>query len=251
MKKQLSSINGTVQAYLVNPNGKVDGLLLSDGKQLHLPPHLSTILQQVIQPGHSIQATVEPGLESTFGQEFRILSVTNSLSMQTVVNQPPVTKLPESLEEQSPCVTVEGSVDRWLVGHKGELKGLILSDGTQLHIPPHLKSVAAAQIKIGDRVSAQGYGTFNNLSQSLAVTNLSVNEQPLSEHSHAGAKHDIEAVEHHEKAAKHHLEAAKHYKTGDPKKASHHAHKAEEHHRQAMQYAEKIAKKHDSQSVEV
>jgi hypothetical protein len=41
MKTKLSSINGTVKAYLINPKPEVDGLLLSDGKQLHLPPHLS------------------------------------------------------------------------------------------------------------------------------------------------------------------------------------------------------------------
>ena len=91
MKTKLSSISGTVNAYLINPKGPVDGLLLSDGKQLHLPPHLSTVLQQAVQPGDSIQATVEPGFPSTFGQEFRILSVTNSRSMQTVVERPPVT----------------------------------------------------------------------------------------------------------------------------------------------------------------
>jgi hypothetical protein len=78
MKTKLSSINGTVKAYPINPKPEVDGLLLSGGKQLHLPPHLSTVLQQAVQPGDGIQAKVEPGFPSTFGQEFRILNVTNS-----------------------------------------------------------------------------------------------------------------------------------------------------------------------------
>ncbi|MEG5001571.1 hypothetical protein [Microcoleus sp. B4-D4] len=39
MKTQLSIINSTVKAYLFNAKGQVDGWLLSDGKQLHLPPH--------------------------------------------------------------------------------------------------------------------------------------------------------------------------------------------------------------------
>ena len=63
-KKDLTSINGTVQAYLLNRSGQVDGLLLSDGKQLHLPPHLSATLQETVKPGDTIEALVEPGEKS-------------------------------------------------------------------------------------------------------------------------------------------------------------------------------------------
>lgn len=77
MKKPLSSIHSTVRLYLCNPKGQLDGLLLSDGSQLHLPPHLGTALQQAVSLGDPIQATVEPGAASTFGQEFRVLSLTN------------------------------------------------------------------------------------------------------------------------------------------------------------------------------
>jgi hypothetical protein len=233
MKTKLSSIKGTVKAYLINPKPEVDGLLLSDGKQLHLPPHLSTALQQAVQPGDAIQGKVEPGFPSTFGQEFPILSVTNSRSMPTVVDRPPVTAPSKPEPEQS--LSVQGIVDSWLVGHKGEPKGLILSDRTQLPIPHHLRTSMAAQVKIGEEVSAQGKGTCNNLGRSLAIATLSVNGQPLQELSGEDEKCHDGIVEHHEKAAKHHHQAAKHYKAGDSKMAGHHARKADEHHQQAMQ----------------
>ncbi len=68
-KKDLTNINGTVKAYLLNKAGQVDGLLLQDGKQLHLPPHCSAALQQAVKPGNTIEALVEPGEESPLGSD--------------------------------------------------------------------------------------------------------------------------------------------------------------------------------------
>ena len=130
MKKDLISINGTVHAYLLNRSGQVDGLLLFDGKQLHLPPHCRTALQQAIKPGNTIEALVEPGKESPLGEEFRTQHLTNTQTGQKVADQPS-----SSASLLGQPLQVEGSIAHWLVGHKGEPKGFILSDGTYLHIP--------------------------------------------------------------------------------------------------------------------
>lgn len=91
MKKDLTSINGTVQAYLLNRVGQVDGLLLSDGKQLHLPPHLSAALQEAVKPGDTIEALVEPGEKSPLGEEFRTESLTNAQTSRDHNGSTPIT----------------------------------------------------------------------------------------------------------------------------------------------------------------
>ena len=41
---------GTVGQYLLNPHGEVDGLLLSDGTQVHFPPHMGDELVAAVKP---------------------------------------------------------------------------------------------------------------------------------------------------------------------------------------------------------
>src|SRR5436309_15397771 len=49
-------IGGTVNMYLLNPRGEVDGLLLTDGTQVKFPPHMSADLTSWVRPSESIRA---------------------------------------------------------------------------------------------------------------------------------------------------------------------------------------------------
>ncbi len=172
------TIVGTVERYLMNPGGQADGLLLSDGKQLHFPPHLSSALLQVARPGDQIEATAEPGLQSKYGQEFRTISLTNTRTRQVVIDQPPA--YPPAPPAPGQLLTVSGAVSNWLVGHFGEVRGLLLSDGSEVHFPPPLQQSILAAIKRGDRVSVQGYGTRSSIGTCLDATGMTVNGKSLS-----------------------------------------------------------------------
>ncbi len=237
MKKDLISINGTVQAYLLNRAGQVDGLLLSDGKQLHLPKHLSEALQEAVEPGDTIEALVEPGEESPLGS-FRTKSLTNTQTGQIVADQPP----PQPSTPGEP-LRVEGMMIHWLVGHKGELKGFILSDGTCLHVPPHIGKTLTERVKTGDQLIAQGYGTHNDIGTSLEVETIELNGQLLVDLNFKSAQYHQRAADNYEQAAHHHRQAAKHSEAGEREKISHHAHLAHEYHLQAMKHAEEASKK--------
>ncbi|QKQ73161.1 hypothetical protein [Nostoc sp. TCL240-02] len=189
-------------------------------------------LQQVVQLSDPIQATVEPGTASTFGQEFRVLSLTNFRTQATIVAGLPDSAPPLETEQS---FTVQGSVERYLVGHKGELKGLLLSDRSQLQIPRGFQA-SATQIQPGDQVIAEGMGVCRESRTSLRVTTLQVNGESLSEQAEPARKHLSKAIEHHEQAAHHHLEAAKHLRTGDLKQAEHQAQCADEQHRRALKH---------------
>jgi len=167
-----------IKSYLLNPGGQVDGLLLSDGKQLHSPPHLGQALQQAAKPGDSVQATVEPGNQSQYGQEYRTISLTNPKTGATVVDQPPLYPPPPPAPGQA--LSAAGRVIQWLVGHMGEVNGFVLSDGAQVHFPPPMGFALNQQMRVGDSVSVQGYGTRTAFGTSLDLTAMTVNGKSIS-----------------------------------------------------------------------
>ena len=53
--------------------------------------------------------------------------------------------------------TVRGTVKEFTTAPKGEVDGMILSDGTWVHWPPHLQGRFKAIVERGDRVRAAGF----------------------------------------------------------------------------------------------
>ena len=51
---QLPATKGVVAAYSLTPRGDVDGLILTDGTEVHLPPHLGAQLVFAVKPGCTI-----------------------------------------------------------------------------------------------------------------------------------------------------------------------------------------------------
>src|ERR1700754_4937603 len=52
--EQLPATEGRVAQYSLTPRGDVDGVILDDGTQIHLPPHLGSPIVQTIKPGDTI-----------------------------------------------------------------------------------------------------------------------------------------------------------------------------------------------------
>src|SRR5205807_9560779 len=50
-----------------------------------------------------------------------------------------------------------GTVQRFMLTPIGELDGVILADGTEVHLPPHLTTQLAGAVRVGDTVTVQGY----------------------------------------------------------------------------------------------
>src|SRR5713101_344447 len=51
---QLPETRGTVRQYTLTPRGDVDGLILSDGTEVKLPPHLTAQIVFAIHPGDTV-----------------------------------------------------------------------------------------------------------------------------------------------------------------------------------------------------
>ncbi|MBV8886503.1 MAG: hypothetical protein JO235_21255 [Chroococcidiopsidaceae cyanobacterium CP_BM_RX_35] len=189
-----TSFSGEVETYLLNPEGLVDGLLLSNGLQVKFPPHLTHTLVTTVQPGNSVTVVGDPGTPSNLGQEIHAFSITNTSTQgfagavsgnsraqaqRTVVDQPPAYPPPLPPSNYS-NLSVAGTVQHWIVGHRGEIRGVILSSKAQVRFPPHVGDQLFNIAKAGDSIQAQGFGTNTSYGPVLEATSITVNGQPVN-----------------------------------------------------------------------
>src|SRR5882672_9746423 len=84
--QQLPETRGIVQRFTLTPRGELDGFLLTDGTEVHLPPHVSDQLAPAVRPGDSISI---PGYRSPAVLLIVAMTVTDTSTTQTVVDQGP------------------------------------------------------------------------------------------------------------------------------------------------------------------
>lgn len=165
---QLETIQGKVAQYSLTPRGDVDGLILDNGTEVHFPPPLSTQLVFIVKPGDSV--TVH-GLQAMAGPMVRARSITNTASGQTVSVpasrgfRPPPPPPGQTLSDQ-------GQVKEQLHGPRGELNGVLLTDGTIVRLPPPEAERLAAQLAQGDTVVVSGHGYAGPLGKVIAAESI-------------------------------------------------------------------------------
>lgn len=161
---------GTVKQYLMNPHGEVDGLLLTDGTQIHFPPHMAAELVAAIRPGNPV--SVEGDREGT--SVVKAEAMTNIQSGRTVVEHAPSVMdrpIPPHLKRWSMnSMRADGTIEAVLYAPRGEVHGVLLADGTQIHVPPDVGESLSRLLKVGDVVQAEGYGTDNQYGRTLEAT---------------------------------------------------------------------------------
>src|ERR1700709_2003122 len=83
---QLPATPGKVAQYSLTPRGDVDGLIMVDGTEVHLPPHLGTQLVYAVKPGDTV--TVR-GLKARAIAMVQAMSVRNDATGTTITDNGP------------------------------------------------------------------------------------------------------------------------------------------------------------------
>lgn len=191
---QLPVTQGTVKYFTLTPRGDVDGFVLADGTQVHVPPHLSTQLVAAVRLGDAV--TVR-GLRAAAVPMVAALSVTGDASGQTVVDTGPpggpgrgpggraghgpgAPPPPPGGPAAGPPSEVSGKILAVLHGPRGETNGAMLEDGTALRLPPPEAARLAAMLAPGQSVVAQGPGIANNLGRMVDVRAIGASHDQLA-----------------------------------------------------------------------
>ena len=153
---QQADIQGIVKTFNMTPVGDLEGMILTDGTEVHVPPHLSPQRAAAVHPGEAVRVL---GWRSSVPNFVVATSLTGQRG-QSVVDQgpPPPGMRPPPPPPGQPApgaqqATVQGRVQQVLHGPAGDANGALLDDGTILKVPPPLAWQASSTLQPGQVVT--------------------------------------------------------------------------------------------------
>jgi hypothetical protein len=170
---------GVVSRFLVNPFGEVDGLLLESGTLVTFPPHMERELTAVITSGDPVAVRGQ----ATGPTQVKALILTNTRTDQQVIEHPPAPtarKMPKHLRAVGlRQIRVRATVSHLRYGKHGEIKDVVLADGTTVKLPKDVIEGFAPWLRVGQELEVVGYGSENAYGRGLEATGIGVAGQPL------------------------------------------------------------------------
>jgi hypothetical protein len=157
----LPDICGTVDRFIVNRHGEVDGLVLMYEPDrflfVHLPPHLGPQITSAVAPSDAVRVR---GLRPRGADMIAAVAVIASDGRAIVDNGPDGKEepKPQPRQEKARKIEAEGVVRISLFGPKGELRGALLDNGDCVRIGPKEAAPVAALLRPGATVAARGDG---------------------------------------------------------------------------------------------
>ena len=169
---QLPEIKGKLAQYTLTPRGDVDGFILDDGTEVHLPPHASTQLVFAVRPGDAV--TIH-GLKAKAVPMVAAVSVANDATGATVLaGRGPRPGAGEPVE-------VEGRIKAVLHTPRGDVNGALLDNGAIVRLPPPEAKRLEATLKPGQTIVATGEGYAGPLGKSVAARRIGADRANLTE----------------------------------------------------------------------
>jgi hypothetical protein len=164
----LPEISGTFERFLPNLQGDADGMILTDGTEVHFPPHLSGQMCAAIRPGAQPKVTIR-GVRARHSELIAAVAI-EVADGERILDEGPK-KLREGKEKAAKHVRApkhrpmhaEGIVRCILHGPKGEVRGVLLKDETSIRFPPHEAERIAHLLSPGQKLAARGPGLESTL----------------------------------------------------------------------------------------
>jgi hypothetical protein len=170
---QLPETKGTVKQYTLTPRGDVDGLILNDGTEIKLPPHLTAQIVFAVKPGDAISVR---GLRARALPLVDAASVTNFVTGVTVTDNGPPDGPGRAITE----TTLSGKVMAALHGKRGEVNGALLENGTVLRLPPPEAERMQALLQPGQTVAVRGISLGTPLGTVVEVRAIGTSPEQLT-----------------------------------------------------------------------
>ena len=159
----LPKTEGTVDRFLINPHGEINGILLAGDMEVHVPPHLSNEIRTAVKPGAAVTVY---GVRPRHAGMIAAVAIEAGSGQRIVDNGPPEEEHGKKAHgrpkhgARTPHAPMEaeGTVRRSLHGPKGETRGALLEDGRIIRLPPYEAKACEPLLQPGARLAARGPG---------------------------------------------------------------------------------------------
>jgi hypothetical protein len=170
---QLPESRGIVRQYTLTPRGDIDGIILTDGTEVKLPPHLTAQTVFAIRPGDPVSVR---GLRARAIPLIDASSITNTATGKSVVdNEPP------DRHDGGQGQVLSGRISAALHGKRGEVNGAVLEDGTLLRLPPPEAERLQGWLRQGQAVSVRGDLLDTPLGRVIDVQAIGASPEQMTE----------------------------------------------------------------------
>ena len=158
----LPIVKGTIACFTRNTKGDVDGVLLDDDRQIHVPPHMGAGMEKLFALGDTIEARY---VKPRQGDVFAAVSVTGASGRSLIDEGPPHkgdkhgpdhAARPGMPKPATEPIDLVGRVKRTLYAPKGEVAGAVLESGEQLRVDPKSNAELAPYFAAGADIRAWG-----------------------------------------------------------------------------------------------
>ena len=194
---------GKVAQFLINPHGEIDGLLLDDGTEIHTPPHLSDKIAKAVALGEKIKIR---GVRPRGVPMITAVAIETVKGVRIVDDGPPDDhkhakhKHKEKAKDLAKPADASGVVRHALHGPKGEVRGVLLEDGTAIRFPKHAAENLKPLTKAGAKCAAHGHLTTSGYGSVLDAREIGSSSKtmkpfgskpgrPHSKHKHPAELH--------------------------------------------------------------
>ncbi len=170
---QLPEVKGKVTQYTLTPRGDVDGLILADGTEVHVPPGLSTELVFAVKPGDAV--TIH-GLKARATPMVAGVSVTNDATGTTVAANGG-----RGHGNRLSPMEIDGKIKALLHEPRGEVNGVLLDNGATVRLPPPEAKKLEAQLTVGAPLFVRGDGLASPLGKVVMARQIGPDRTKLTD----------------------------------------------------------------------
>jgi hypothetical protein len=196
----LPEVKGTVERFLLNPHGEIDGFVMNGETQasvlVHTPPHMETELTRQVNAGDVVSVR---GVRPRKADLIAAVAVTTTNGARIVDAGPDHDREHPKLEKRK--MSAEGTVRLSLFGPKGELRGALLADGTVIRIGPKEAEQVARLLAPDARIAVRGDGIETKHGRVVHAKEIGSSSDDLRPIKQAKPKPKHEAKPKHDHAA--------------------------------------------------
>ena len=180
--EQLPHVTSSVERFLINPDGNADGMILLNGVEVYFAPHLSSAVLTAVEVGDRITV-------------YGVLPMAAPMIVAAVIEAAngariedyglPTRKLPEMAgkhrikQRERGTFQVEALVRRVLHGPTGEIRGVLLDDGTTVVLPFHRDEDLSELLSPASWLTVRGAGLVTEIGTAIKADGIGRSAQAM------------------------------------------------------------------------